>query len=151
MKIFAPWKYQEIYLYRTKRPSGWGRHNGYTGRSCAPKIRDKQHRNGGRGKPAASWSDLDPQRYVLIRFKHFPEWGIIPIEWLCIKLTMPVYNDQHNRWNPRRISKRKAKAQRARRDAGWPPVGSRIKDVATLVPVLGVVLIAMGLWMGVIR
>ena len=126
-----------LYVYRTRRPSGWGRHYGYAGITNAPALRDQQHR-------AKPWYDLVVKRYV-ISLGRMPRWLGLSLEWLLIKATMPAYNVHHNRSNPRRIKPWDAKAQRLARDAGHLPYGARLADLA--LPVVGVVALAAGLWL----
>lgn len=120
--MFKRWKYQEVYLYRTDRPSGWGRHVAYVGRTCSPKLRHGQHMD------RQPWSDLKPRRYVLIRFNRCPERLISICEYAAIKVFMPAYNIQHNRSNPRRITPWRAREARLARDAGYR-FGAKTRDV----------------------
>lgn len=113
-----------IYLFRTNKPYSIlglpliGRHNGYTGQSNAYALRWQQHTAGG-GKfksTAKSWSDLDPEPWRILPlpawlFAHAPR-VVNALEAVCIVLTAPVYNVQLNKWNPRRITPVRAKAQR---------------------------------------
>jgi hypothetical protein len=113
--------------------------NGYVGRTVSFHFRKRQHLGHSRFDPATGvvvkgkaphgpamvkvpsqpWSDLNP---VWREFR-FPwwlcwKWVLDPAETLLILLTWPVYNDAKNHWNPRRITKGLAKAQRATRDSG---------------------------------
>lgn len=124
-------KRQYLYVYRTRRPSGWGTHNGYTGRTNHPRLRDAQH------AATKRWYPLVRYR-VLIPLGPCPVFVAAALEWLLIKVTMPVYNVQHNRWNPRRI-----RPWDVRGTVGpW----AKVKDVITLAPVLGMVALALYLW-----
>jgi hypothetical protein len=70
--------------------------------------------------PAQPWSDLRPAMYKVIKLPWWLCWHWImrPLETLVILATWPVYNDAKNHWNPRRVPKGLAKAQRATRDRG---------------------------------
>jgi hypothetical protein len=122
--------YGEVYAYRTRKSHavlglpflGW--HWGYVGQTRNPKARHGEHLLGGGryGKPAASWSDLRPRRYVIFKLRHCPQWILNLVELLAIRILCPVYNEKLNRANPRRISRRRALRHRARRDLiGWSP------------------------------
>lgn len=95
-----------------------GRHFAYCGETSSRYHRDRQHRYGGGtyGHTAKMWADLDPKVYPLPCL--LPWWapGRKTQEWLYIKLLLPVYNVQHNRTNPRRISLRSQEVQRWGRD-----------------------------------
>lgn len=118
------WRKAGCYLWRTRKPHApiglplLGRHNGYVGQTNSRRRRDEQHQRGSLtyGTMPARWSDLEPKVYALPCL--FPNWkrARLAQEWLWIKLLMPVYNVQHNRTNPRRITPRRAAAQRAERD-----------------------------------
>lgn len=113
-----------IYLARTNKPYAIfglpliGRHNGYVGQSNAYELRWAQHTHGG-GKfksVAKGWSDLDPEFHRIIPL---PKWMfertpkvVDALEWLAIKLLLPVYNDKMNHSNPRRIPKERLWKQR---------------------------------------
>lgn len=133
--MFKPWKYQEVYLYRTDRPSGWGRHIAYVGRTCAPALRHQQH------MARQPWSDLRPRRYVLIRVARCPEWFIGVCEYVAIKATMPVYNIQHNRSNPRRITPWRAREARLARNAGSRAT-AKARDVLYALPTIAFIVAA---------
>lgn len=113
-----------VYAYRTNKPGaffGWpiiGRHWGYVGESLSLWHRNRQHLLGG-GKYDTTqqpWSDLKPKRYHI----PLPGWKplLLLVEALAIALLWPVYNDKRNRWNPRRISRKMARAQRRARESG---------------------------------
>ena len=104
-------KRQYLYLYRTRRPSGFGQHIGYIGVTNSPHYRDVQHR------AYQPWSDLIACRYV-IPLGRVPRFLACFLEALLIQLVLPVYNVQHNRGNPRRIKPWKARAQRDARYYG---------------------------------
>lgn len=119
------WREAGCYVWRTRKPHApiglpfIGRHFAYGGETGSRYHRDLQHIRGGGSystlpKP---WSDLDPKPYPLPcffpnnrRFRQFQEK-------LYIRLLLPVYNVEHNKGNPRRITPRKAAQQRAERDA----------------------------------
>lgn len=118
-------RYGEVYLYRTRKPSGrsWLRHNGYVGKTRSPKQRHRQHM----GRPAVGdryvstgqpWSDLEPRRHVVFRMRHCPDWLLALAELMAIRLLLPVYNISGNRGNPRRIRPWVAQEQRRARDRG---------------------------------
>lgn len=118
------WRNCGCYLHRTRKPSAFlglpfiGRHNAYVGETSSRYFRDRQHKSGdfARGKAAAAWSDLDPKTYPLpCLFPHW-KWSRKIQEKLWIFLLMPVYNEQWNKHNPRRISRHKAQNQRWARD-----------------------------------
>lgn len=122
--------YGEVYAYRTRKPGALlglpivGRHWGYCGQTRRPDIRDREHRFGGGryGKLPASWSDLDPTRYVIFRMNHCPQWLLNLVELAVIRALFPVYNDRMNRANPRRVPRHVAAAHRVTRDqGGWTP------------------------------
>lgn len=115
---------EEIYAYRTDKPHAplalpiIGRHWGYAGRTNDPKRRDLEHVQGG-GRYAAvakDWADLRPKRRVVFGMKTRTEAMTHFLEWITIKVLLPVYNVDMNRTNPRRITPRQAKAQRFARD-----------------------------------
>lgn len=83
-------------------------------------LRIGEHLRGGgryrcRPKP---WTDLRPT----VRVIPLPywKWLLRSVETLLILILWPVYNQQKNRWNPRRIPIRTAILQREVRDRiGW--------------------------------
>lgn len=96
------------------------RHNAYVGETVTLTGRRSEHLNGGgRYRHAAKpWTDLEPSWYYV----PLPSWKWLlrSVETLGIVLLWPVYNQQKNLWNPRRIPLESARKQRARRDAwGW--------------------------------
>jgi hypothetical protein len=117
-----------VYAYRTRKSHAvlglpfFGWHWGYVGQTRNERARDGEHLSGGGryGKGAAPWSDLKPQRYVLFRMAHCPQWILNLMERIFVYLLWPVYNDKMNRWNPRRISRARARFHRSVRDrTGW--------------------------------
>jgi hypothetical protein len=107
--------------------------NGYVGETVSFYFRSRQHMGvsnyaveGGRRVlrpvkvPAQPWSDLRPVCHKVIKLPWWLcwKWVLRPLETLVILATWPVYNDSKNHWNPRRIPKGLAKAQRAARDRG---------------------------------
>jgi hypothetical protein len=115
---------EEVYAYRTTKP--WaalglpiiGRHWGYAGRTNDPKRRDMEHIVGGGRYSAVAkpWADLRPRRFVIFRMKSRTEAMTHFLEWLTIKVLLPVYNVDMNLTNPRRITKKAQAAQRFARD-----------------------------------
>lgn len=112
-----------VYVYRARKPNAVfglpiiGRHFAYVGETTSLYHRDRQHLLGG-GKYDATqkpWSDLKPKRYCISVPPY--KWLLRSVETLVILLTWPVYNDQKNRWNPRRVTLSAAARHRAARDA----------------------------------
>ena len=130
------WKVERLYLYvyRCRKPSGWGWHNGYSGITNSPWHRDRQHRS-------KDWYDLVIRRHCVCIGRMPRGLGLI-LEYVLIKATLPVYNVQHNRANPRRIKPWTARRQRWLRDHGVPPYAARARDLATLLPVAAFVALA---------
>lgn len=142
-----------VYIYRTRKPGAIfglpiiGRHFAYVGETISFYHRGKQHLLGGGAYSVTqkSWSDLDPKCYYipLLPWK----WLLRAVETITIGLTWPVYNIQKNRWNPRRITPQRARAQRDARDAkSWT-----WRFVTALRPVHTVAIMAIGygsyMWM----
>lgn len=121
MKLIQKWKRRKpgIYLVRTDKHIGRGRHNGYVGLSNAWETRRLCHlgeckRHNCEPKP---WTDLKPRWHVLrlpwwLGFR----WTLALLEAIAITVLLPVYNDKLNRKNPRRVSIRSQRLQRAARD-----------------------------------
>ena len=128
-----------VYLWRVRHHRNpMRRVNGYVGETVSFHFRSKQHlgtshyaTTGGRRTavavkvPAQPWSDLDP---VLKKVISLPwwlcwKWVLRPLETLVMLCTWPVYNDAKNHWNPRRVPKGVARAERAARDAGYTWAG----------------------------
>jgi hypothetical protein len=129
-----------VYLWRVDHHLNRARRvTGYVGETVSFFFRAKQHMGvsrfdpvtgqavKGRGPgvpmvkvPAQPWSDLNPVMYKVIKLPWWLcwKWVLRPLETLVILCTWPVYNDAKNHWNPRRIPKGLAQAQRATRDAG---------------------------------
>lgn len=133
-------KRQYLYVYTCRKPAGWGRHFGYSGVTNRPDLRAVQHR-------AKDWHDLVIKRH-LIPLGRIPRFVALGLEWVLIKVTMPVYNVQHNRANPRRIGPVMARRQRRARDHG-----SRTLRLATVAwarisyaPVVAFAALAFYLW-----
>lgn len=141
MKIRQLIKVERLYLYvyTCRRPSGWGRHFGYSGITNSPWHRDRQHR-------AKPWYPLVTRRRV-IPLGRMPRGLGLALEYVLIKVTRPAYNVQHNRRNSRRITPWQAKAHRLARDAGRRPVAPRLADAGRVA--LAVAALAAGLWLGV--
>jgi hypothetical protein len=134
-----------IYLYRVDHHLNRARrHNGYVGRSNNFYLRDRQHMGRGRfdasgavitrprqqaSAPSQPWSDLNPVQHKVIKLPWWLCWKWVcePLETLVMLCTWPVYNDAKNRWNPRRIPKVVAQAQRAGRDAGGYAYRTRVE------------------------
>jgi hypothetical protein len=129
-----------VYLWRVDKHNNRARRvNGYVGETVSFYLRSRQHMGESRFDPATGqavkskapglalikipaqpWSDLNPVRRDVIKLPWWLcwKWVLRPLETLVILLTWPVYNDAKNHWNPRRITKSLAKAQRAHRDQG---------------------------------
>jgi hypothetical protein len=118
------WKKRGVYVWRTRKPHALlglpllGRHTAYVGMTGHRFRRDNQHRFGTALEPPASWSDLSPQVYALPCLFPGWEWARKVQEKLWIFALWPVYNDQWNHHNPRRITRSYARTMRARRQAG---------------------------------
>lgn len=99
----------------------WPRHNAYVGESNAVGLRRMAHLYGG-GKfkaEAKPWADLDPSWYFL-PLPGAPKWVLHSVETVATLLLWPVYPQQKNLWNPRRIPRASARRQRTQREAiGW--------------------------------
>ncbi len=127
-----------VYLWRVDHHRNRARRvNGYVGETVNFYLRSKQHMGMSRfdpatgrvvkGKgpgvvmvkvPAQPWSDLNPVRKDIIKLPWWLcwKWILRPLETLVMLLTWPVYNDDKNHWNPRRIPKQLAQMQRRSRD-----------------------------------
>lgn len=121
-----------VYLWRVDHHRNRARRvNGYVGETVSFYFRSRQHMGVSHysemGKsrlvtpikvPAQPWSDLNPVMHKVIPLPWWLcwKWVLRPLETLVIWCTWPVYNDAKNRWNPRRITKNLAKAQRAARE-----------------------------------
>lgn len=120
--------------------------------------RIRAHLWGTHDTPAKPWADTVPGwrsggtvREVVAAGGARPLWQArtVPlvltlVEILyAIRLRRPLYNDQHNRGNPRRIPKADQLRQRARRDAGVRRQPGLAFGLARLVA--GVVLVVLGL------
>jgi hypothetical protein len=123
----------EVYAYRTRKPGAimglpfLGRHWAYVGQTRNPKMRHREHLYGGGryGRMPASWSDLKPKKYVLFRLRYCPQWMLSGVELFFILVLWPAYNHVGNKANPRRISIKRARRARIRRDVAgvlWMPV-----------------------------
>lgn len=149
MRTVRPrWTYTgTVYAYRTRKPGAvlglpvLGRHWGYVGQTRNPDARHGEHmRGGGRyGGLPASWSDLDPKRYVLIKVPMCPQWLLLTLEAFFILILQPVYNVQRNKINLRRIGPARARRARVRRDVTgirWSPVPTGAHLVMILVLII---------------
>jgi hypothetical protein len=138
-----------VYLWRVDHHLNRARRvTGYVGETVSFHFRSKQHLGESRfdpitgavvkGKgpgvpmvkvPAQPWSDLNPVMHKVIKLPWWLcwKWALRPLETLVILATWPVYNDAKNRWNPRRIPKAIAKAQRVARDAGGYAYSARVQ------------------------
>lgn len=122
-----------LYVWRCDKPHAViglpmiGRHFGYGGMTNSYYWRGKQQLEGSvkYGTVPYSWSDLRPKRYKVLPLPGWllhsrNKWGrrfVRLLETVMIGLLCPVYNDtQQAPWNLRKISKAKARAQRAARD-----------------------------------
>lgn len=113
-----------VYLWRVDHHINRARRvTGYVGETTSYYFREQDQLGHGRAGGEASWSDLNPKRYKVIPLPWWLcwKWVLLPLETLVILATWPVYNDSKNRWNPRRIRRDVAKAQRANRDQGGLP------------------------------
>lgn len=118
------WKQAGCYVWRTRKPSAplglpfIGRHTAYVGETSSRYHRDRQHVFGGGryGHVAKMWADLEPKVYPLPCLFPSWKWSRKAQEKVWILLLWPVYNDQWNRWNPRRITLGQAERQRWARD-----------------------------------
>lgn len=112
-----------VYVFRTRRPGLLGRipligrHFAYVGESSAVRMRRRDHLEGSVKYNALPkpWTDLKPSWYF-IPLPWAPKVVLRSVETVLILLFWPVYNDQKNRWNPRRIPLKAAKRQRGSRD-----------------------------------
>ena len=114
-----------VYVFRTRRPGLFGRvpligrHFAYVGEGRV-RSRYRDHLEGSVKyntfpKP---WSDLKPSWYFIPL--PYWKWLLRTVETLLILCLWPVYNQQKNLWNPRRIPLKAAKRQRGSRDfCGW--------------------------------
>lgn len=135
--------YGEVYAYRTRKPGALLRipfvsfHWAYVGQTRNPAMRHTEHTQGGGryGKVSASWSDLEPRRFVLWSMKRCPQWLLNGAEFFFVKALQPVYNEKMNRPNLRRISRKRAAAARRRREMGmrWSPVATMAHAVLFMV------------------
>lgn len=110
-----------VYLWRVDHHRNRARRvNGYVGETVSYYFRGKDQMGQGRKGQEAPWSDLNPKRYQVIPLPWWLcwKWVLRPLETLVILCTWPVYNDAKNRWNPRRIPKDLAAAQREAREYG---------------------------------
>jgi hypothetical protein len=120
-----------IYIFRCDKPGAVlglpfiGRHNAYTGMTNSYYHRERQHLYGSSvyGAAVKPWADLRPKFYRILPLPEFLTHEKIigrRLMWLIetafIWLTLPVYNvRQQAPWNLRRISPRRADAQRIAR------------------------------------
>lgn len=129
-----------VYLWRVDHHQNRARRvTGYVGETVSFYFRAKQHMGHSHftadGKrtttavkvPSQPWSDLNPVCHKVIKLPWWLcwKWVLRPLETLVIVCTWPIYNDAKNRWNPRRIPKGIAKAQRATRDGYGAPYAFR--------------------------
>lgn len=113
-----------IYVIRTRKPSAvlglplLGRHTGYVGLTNSFVRRKKQHLEGDTryAVSAKDWADLAPRFYAVIPLPDW-RWLLELVESIMIAVLCPVYNvAKQPPWNLRRITPKKAKAQRFARD-----------------------------------
>lgn len=137
-----------VYVWRVDHHLNRARRvTGYVGETVSYHFRSRQHLGTShfvsgdvRRHPSAqkiiqqSWADLNPRMYKVIPLPWWLcwKWVLRPLETLVILATWPVYNDAKNRWNPRRVSRRQAAMDRARRDAGLGPSRARIMAMHTV-------------------
>lgn len=122
-----------VYLVRVDHHRNRARRvNGYVGETVSFYLRQRQHLGVSRFNPVTGqagapvkipsqpWSDLNPVWYQVIPLPWWLcwKWVLRPLETLVMVCTWPVYNDAKNHWNPRRIPKNLAAAQRAAREYG---------------------------------
>jgi hypothetical protein len=145
------WRKRGLYVWRTRKPHAFlglpvvGRHLAYVGMTSSRFHRDQQHLFGTATAPPAPWSDLSPKPYPLPCL--FPGWLFARRvqEKLWIFLLFPVYNDQWNHHNPRRITRSYARTLRLRRQAG----GRRFNAGLALIRApftIGLLLLVMWSW-----
>jgi hypothetical protein len=131
-----------VYLVRCDHHLNRARRvNGYVGETVSHHLRQRQHLGMSRFDPATGqavksgfvkvtgqpWTDLNPVWHKLtLPWWLCWKWVLRPLETVVILLTWPVYNDAKNHWNPRRIPKSIAKAQRATREAGGLTYAGRV-------------------------
>jgi hypothetical protein len=153
-----------VYLVRVDHHLNRARRvNGYVGETVSHHLRKRQHLGVSRFDPATGmavrtgfvkvpsqpWTDLNPVWHTI----NLPwwlcwKWVLRPLETIVILCTWPVYNDAKNHWNPRRIPKSIAKAQRHARDMGGMTQSFRVgvaHAARFLVRAAGVVLVLGGL------
>lgn len=127
-----------VYVWRTRKPHAVvglpiiGRHTGYVGETNRFARRGQEHLRGSDRyqtivKPK-DWADLAPKVY------EFPlpdwRWLRLAVERLLVAVLCPVYNVQlQPPWNVRRITPKRAAAQRFARDQ----FGLTARITATLV------------------
>jgi hypothetical protein len=105
-----------VYLWRVDHHQNRARRvNGYVGETVSFYFRSRQHMGMSRFDAVTG--------QVMHKVIKLPwwlcwKWVLRPLETLVILCTWPVYNDAKNRWNPRRVSKGLAQAQRATRESG---------------------------------
>jgi hypothetical protein len=122
-----------VYLWRVDHHLNRSRRvNGYVGETVSFYFRARQHMgssnftaDGRRATtavkvPSQPWSDLNPVCHKVIKLPWWLcwKWVLRPLETLVVLATWPVYNDAKNHWNPRRVPKGLARAQRSNRDMG---------------------------------
>lgn len=142
------WKRRGLYAWRVRKPHAFiglpiiGRHWGYVGMTSSRYHRDDQHLFGTK----SYWSDLNAKVYPLPCW--FPGWERARLvqERLWTFVLWPVYPEQGNTWNPRRISRDRARAMRIARQAG----GRRFNFTYALVRAPFTLALYLGLyWAGV--
>jgi hypothetical protein len=140
-----------VYLWRVDHHRNRARRvTGYVGETVSFYLRSRQHMGQSRFDPATGavvkaqrgqtgvamvkvpaqpWSDLNPVMHKVIKLPWWLcwKWVLRPLETLVVLCTWPVYNDAKNHWNPRRIPKGVAKAQRASRDEGMASMTYRAR------------------------
>lgn len=142
-----------IYLARVDRHRGWGRVNGYVGRSNSMALRWQCHEGrcrhkGHHAKPWTIGLNLHWHRLVRLPWWLSWKWVQVPLEAFFIVLLLPLYNVQLNTKNPRRVLPSEARIQLARRQArAQISRGSRRFSPLT---VFGAVLILVGVGMSVL-
>jgi hypothetical protein len=140
--VTTEWKKRGLYVWRTRKPHALlglpviGRHNAYVGMTSSRYHRDLQHIHGGsKGTPPAPWSDLSPRVYALPCLLPGWEFARRVQEKFWILLLLPVYNQQFNKHNPRRLTRSYAYTLKQRRQAGGRRFNASLALLRAPVPV----------------
>lgn len=153
-----------LYGWRVNKPHALiglpliGRRWGYVGMTNSYSARSSQHLYGSvtYGQPPASWADLRPRCYRILPLPAFITHGkyrrriMKGLETVAIGILCPTYNVQQQApWNLRRVSKRRALADRELRDS----LGLSLRLMRSVVRLLffAFLLAAFVMYWGVIR